>query len=500
LGKYLLSIDNGLTAIKVVLFDLSGQELFSGSARTAVITEGNRSEIDMPELWEMTARLICSVISTSGINPEDILGVGNSGHGAGLYLIDTWHQPVRPAITSMDTRSLPLLAKWQKEGRTGQDFLHQAFWSGQAIPLLAWLKQHEPENYQATAWILSAKDWIIERLTGKPGIEYSDVSNAGLIGLESRQAEPELLRRFGIADCAVKLPGIRKSTEIAGKVTPVAAAKTGLLEGTPVAGGVFDCAACAIGSGADSRNSYSLIAGTWNINAAIGPQLCPILQTTKCSLYPDAKQYFYVESSATSAVNLDWFIQNLIQGLALVDLSENELYEKINASVASISPGESDLIYLPLLYPSGLAEHLRASLIGLRPEHTIKHILRAVYEGITFAHRLHIERLMAAGIERQSAILTGGAANSQVWCQMFADILGLPVTTTRAAQAGALGTALCTAVALGCFASLEDANGQMVHDKAHFQPNADLLKIYESKYQQFQRIIRHCDQPFIRQG
>ncbi|HWQ31061.1 MAG TPA: FGGY family carbohydrate kinase [Negativicutes bacterium] len=81
--------------------------------------------------------------------------------------------------------------------------------------------------------------------------------------------DEELFRRFGPEEASGKLPKLRKTTDIAGYITGKAAAETGLCEGTPVTGGVFDCIACALGSGVYSDDKYSIIAGTWNINSGI---------------------------------------------------------------------------------------------------------------------------------------------------------------------------------------------------------------------------------------
>ncbi len=500
MNECLLSIDNGLTAVKAVLFALDGREIHAVSAPTPLQTGHGLSEVDLAGLWQLTAGLIRSVIRTAGIDPAAIIGVGNSGHGGGLYLVDSRRQPVRPAITSMDARALPLLAAWRAEGIGSGDILHQELWGGQAIPLLAWLRQYEPESLQRTAWILSAKDWIIECLTGQPGLEASDASNSGLINPRTRQVAADLLAHFGLADCTGKIPPIRSSTGLAGRITPEAARATGLAAGTPVAGGAFDCAACALGSGIIRRNGYSLIAGTWNINGSIDPFLHPMAGATKCSLFPDGRHYFYVESSATSAVNLEWFIRGVLRQTNADASDDRQLYTRINALVAAVRPEENDLVYLPFLYPAGLVNHLPgAGWLNLRPEHTLQHLLAAVYEGVAFAHRLHLERLRTAGISRAAAVLTGGASNSEVWCRIFANILDLPVETVESAQTGALGAAMCAAVATGRCADLDSATRQMVRQRAEYQPEPAMRPVYERKYQVFQRIIRQLDQPIYEQ-
>ncbi|NLJ40468.1 MAG: carbohydrate kinase [Clostridiales bacterium] len=487
--KYILSVDNGLTTTKAVVFTLDGKEIASSLTNTVVESIGSHAEIDMELQWRNTARVIKESIEKGKINPEDIIGVGNTGHGAGLYCIDGNGDPVRKAISSMDARALGLLNEWEKEGKGTYDRLYQNLWSGQAIPILGWLKRYEEKSYNKINKIFMVKDWIIYRLTGEAGMEYTDASNSGLVNPVTKEIDSEILKLYGLEEMLGGIPPLRKTTDIAGYVTEEASKITGLKVGTPVMGGVFDVIACALGSGVHDTDKYSLIAGTWNINTGIKDQLIHSGETIKCSLYMDVKKFIYVESSATSSVNLEWFVTNIIKGFGGGDLPKGQIYKMIDEGVGNIHPEDSDIIYTPFLYKSHLSQNLDASFIGIRAEHGIFNLLRAVFEGVVFAHLKHIEILRGADIVRKKAVLSGGASNSNVWCQMFADILNMEIMTTQASQEGALGTAICTAVALGEYKDIKEAANAMVKDGIKFHPNAAMHRVYMKKYEEFSRII-----------
>ena len=142
-NKYMLCVDNGLSVGKAALIDTSGNIAGISSFKNETIDDGCFSEIDMELFYKKTANAIKDVIQNTGINPSQIISVANSGHGAGLYLVDSAGNPVRNAITSMDSRGERLIAKWAKEGIDNSSKTYANMWNGQAIPLLCWLKENE---------------------------------------------------------------------------------------------------------------------------------------------------------------------------------------------------------------------------------------------------------------------------------------------------------------------------------------------------------------------
>jgi L-xylulokinase len=488
MGKYLLSVDNGLTATKAVLFQIDGRQIESSLEKTPVVNHGDFSEIDMDQQWLKTAKCIRDVIKKADINPSEIAAVGGTGHGAGLYLLNHENQPLGMAITSMDSRSSYLVKQWQDENVSAYDMTLHPVWAGQAIPILRWLKLHEADRYSRISKILSVKDWIKFRLTGRITNEYTDASNSGLVNLRTRSYDKEILNIYGIQEMYDKLADLSGSCEIIGYVTNEAAAQTGLAEGTPVTAGLFDVVSCALGSGIYDDSRYSMIAGTWNINSGIEKDIVHCDSNTKCSLYADGTNYIYVESSATSAVNLEWFVDNMIGGIGNTHTDKGNLYKKIDEGVEKIKPEESNVIYLPFVHDSYLAEGVNAGFSGIRAEHNIFHVLRSVFEGVAFAHRMHIDNLKKGGIIRDSAVLSGGASNSDIWCQIFADILNIEVLTTESSQAGALGTAANAAAAIGLYRDLEDSVKNMVKIARTYYPgeNSDT---YQLKYKAFKELI-----------
>ncbi len=135
-GKYLMGIDNGLTLSKVAIFDLAGRTIRVASRKIEVqYPKPGYTERDMDVVWQKTAEAIHEVMEASGITPDDILAVGNSGHGNGLYMLDRDGKAFRPSIASMDGRGADIMDEWNRPGGVHDQafpYIQQACWAGAA--------------------------------------------------------------------------------------------------------------------------------------------------------------------------------------------------------------------------------------------------------------------------------------------------------------------------------------------------------------------------------
>jgi len=495
-NKYTLCIDNGLSVGKAALIDLSGQVLAVESFKNEIINDGIFSELDMNLLYSKTMTAIRNVIQKSNINPADIISVGNSGHGGGLYLLDKSGNSFRNAITSMDSRAEGSIHKWDKEGIDGYSKTYAHMWNGQAIPLLYWLKQNEKNNYNKIYKILFCKDWIKFKLTGVYSTDYTDASNSGLINLNIKDYDAELYKLYGLDDILEKLPKLSKSEELIGYITKDTAAETGLVEGAPVISGCIDVVACILGSGLYDESAYSLISGTWSINSAINMEANKSPDVMYSILFADANKYLIMDSSPTSAVNLEWFLSEILEKMDCLNLNRKQIYKKIDEEITKIgvNNNKSNLFYFPFIYKSKLSNKMEGAFYGFNASHNIYHLINAIYEGVIFAHLMHINNLKKGGLERSHAILSGGASNSSLWCQMFSDILNMKILTTENNEVGVLGLAICQSSGLGVYNDFKKAITKMVKIKTEYDPDSNKNLIYIQRYKEFERIKNLLDQ------
>jgi len=496
--KYYIGLDNGGTATKAALFDKDGNELGSYGIGTASITpRPGYVERDMEEMWQANCTVCRGVLEKTGVNPKDVAGVGISGHGKGLYLWGKDGKPVRNGIISTDNRAWEYSERWKKDGTESKAFeiSLQHVMSCQPVALLAWLKDNEPESYANIEWVFECKDYVRFRLTGKASAEVTDYSGSGLMNLRTGQFDDELLALFGIEEMHDCLPPLGAAAEIMGEVTVEAAIQCGLMPGTPVIGGMFDINACAIGSGVIDPNKVCMIAGTWSINEYIREE--PVTDGTvqMNSLFALPGYYLIEESSPTSAGNFEWFIKQLLPELKKELADEGKsIYDVVDEWVEEIDPETFVPLFLPFLMASNVHPNAKACFIGMTLNHTRKELARSVFEGITFCHRYHLEKLLDTRDRPMEVIrLAGGAAQAAVWAQMFADVMQLPVETVAAKETGALGIAAACAYATGEYASIDEAVEHMVHVSGRFEPSEQAMAIYERKYEVYKKALTCLD-------
>jgi L-xylulokinase len=255
---------------------------------------------------------------------------------------------------------------------------------------------------------------------------------------------------------------------------------------------MFDIDSCAIAMSVTRPEHLCTITGTWSINEFIAS--APITGTSVAmnSLYAMPGFYLLEESSSTGAGNLEWVIQNCLQNEP-VPAGKN-LYSHLDEMVGNIPVDSCDVYFLPFLHGSNRHPLAKASFVGLTSFHTKAHLLRSVYEGVVFSAKSHIDKLLSVRKPPEAIRMAGGAANSRLWVQMFADILELPIeTVTGVKELGALGCAMAAAVSAGVYWDYDEAARAMVRISAPVFPDKKAAALYRPKYEKYTAVCEALD-------
>ncbi len=497
--RFLLGLDNGGTLVKAGLYNVKGgAAAFASAEIPAILGKDGIVERDMEVLWEVNCRVIRDVIAKAKINPLDIKGVSVSGHGNGLYLVDDDLKPVMNGIYSTDTRAKGYVERFNKTGICDSIFpkTMQTLYPGQFPPLLVWLSDNRPDILKRAKWALGCIDYIRLCLTGEVFGEITNMSAASVMDQNTRKYDDGILEAMGIAHYKRLLPPLAQSCGVCGRVSVKASRQTGLSEGTPVAGGLIDLTACAIASGLADTKRLCMIAGTWSINEFIWKKPLVSKGLLLTSVYCIDGYYLITDGSMTSASNLEWFLHEFFK-IEKRNMEEQgkDVYSAASAMVEAVKPEDSDVIFLPFLYGTNVDADARSCFLGLSGWHRKAHMLRAVYEGIVFSHRMHIEKLLALRNNPPETIrMAGGVTKSSVWVQMFADALQIPIEISDSSELGTLGVAMCAGVAVGEYASLYEASGIFSKTSYVFKPDKAKKDIYNRKYKLYKKAIE-CLEP-----
>ena len=168
--------------------------------------------------------------------------------------------------------------------------------------------------------------------------------------------------------------------------------------------------------------------------------------------------------------------------------------------VKATPPGAEGLIMLPYFQGSGIPElNEKASGVyyGINAGHTRGHFIRAIMEGLAIALKRMLECEKALGATMDEIRSLGGGSKSEAWCQIKADILGVPVKVIKnSASTPCMGCAILAGVANGIWSSIEDAVEQFVEVEKTYLPNSENAKVYEETYKRYVEITQALNPTF----
>jgi xylulokinase len=465
-----LGIDTSTTATKAILVDRSGVVKGVASATYGYETPQPLWSEQSPESWwEGTASSIRDVMEGTGTSPEDIEAVGLTGQMHGSVLLDGEGSVVRPAILWNDQRTGPecdeirrRVGKQRLIEITGNDAL-----TGFTAPKLLWVQDHEPENWERVRHVLLPKDYVRLRLTDDYAVDVADGSGTILFDLKARTWSPEVIDALGIA--ADLLPATHEGPDITGRVSADGAAATGLLAGTPVVAGGGDQAANAVGVGAIAPGVVALSLGTSGVVFATtdGPAVEPEGRVHAfCHAVP--KRWHMMGVMLSAAGSLRWLRDAV---------APERSFEDLVAGAAEVPPGSDELLFLPYLtgertpHPDPLA---RGAFVGLTVRHDLRHMTRAVMEGVAFGLRDGLDLMVAAGTSSPRQIrASGGGVRSALWRQILADVLEAEIAVMGTEEGAAYGASLLAAVGVGWFETVDEATESVIEVEPVASPSSD---------------------------
>lgn len=481
---FLLGIDAGTSRCKAAVFDGDGREIATASRSTTLRRpHSGWSELDPEEAWSAVVTVIREAVDKAGIDPSSVRAVGVSAAMVGAWVLDANGEPLRPGIVWEDSRSQPIIDEMQCRDPAVMSRIFQSSGSvmqqGCTLPLLAWMKRHEPDLIGRASHVVSYKDFLRFRLTG---LIATDRSEASVIpgNAQARSRSDEMIELFDLNDCAHLLPPIWDSEEIIGGLLPKAAILTGLPEGTPVAIGAGDVVSTVVGAGGFDTDIATAVLGTTCLVGTCHDQ--PVFEPHDLGLLFSMPGDFWYRAMVNVAgtLNLDWAISVLASDLQ----GRQDCYQQVTALVESVAIGAGGVSFLPYLSESGIiapvvSPDARAQFSGLSPVHGRAHMLRAVYEGVAFAL---YDLVSALGFEGRCIRLTGGGSQSPVWCQMIADMLQMEVIVPSGTEFGARGAALIAATALGDFAGVRAASMSATGEVRRYKPSGEAAATYRVAY------------------
>lgn len=476
--KYVIGIDLGTSAVKVLLMNQGGEICLEVSREYPLIQEkSGYSEQDPREWVDQTTMALRELVNQLDEDSNCIEGISFSGQMHGLVLLDHENNLLRNAILWNDTRTT---AQCQEIYNTvGKERLLEitknVALEGFTLPKLLWVKKHEPEIYQKAAVFMLPKDYLRYAMTGQIHSEYSDAAGTLMLNVAEKRWSEEICELMGIDP---KLcPPLVASHQFVGTITEDFAKRTGLAPTTRVFAGGADNACGAIGSGILSDGVTLCSIGTSGVVLSYEERSDRDFNgRVHYFNHGEEKAFYTMGVTLAAGYSLSWFKNTFAPG---------ETYETLLKGLGDVPIGANGLLFTPYLVGERTPHAdavIRASFIGIQASHKRIDFARAVIEGITFSLNETIEIFRERGKAIDTVISIGGGAQNDIWLQIQADIFNAAIVRLSSEQGPAVGAAMLAAWGCGWYESLQQCAKVFITSSKTFQPIPENVEKYKEIY------------------
>ncbi len=495
--KYILSIDQGTTSSRAILFTKKGDIKAVGQLEhQQIFPKAGWVEHDPLEIWNNIRLAVGQCLSSAEVNHHEIAAVGITNQRETAVVWDkTTGQPIYNAIVWQDTRTQKICD--ELAGSAGPGKYHDVtglnlstYFSG---PKIKWILDNvEGAKAKAEAGDLlfgNTDTWTLWNLTGgvEGGVHVTDVTNASrtlLMNIKTLEWDESIAADMGIP--MSMLPEIKSSSEIYGY-----GREKGLLNGTPIAGILGDQQAATFGQACFEKGMAKNTYGTGNfmlMNTGEEPVISENgLLTTVAYKIGDQKPVYALEGSvAVSGSLIQWLRDNLHM---IDDAAESE--------DLATSVKDSGGCYIVPAFSGLFAPHWRPDargvLVGLTRYVNRAHIVRAALEATAWQSREVLDAMNAdataagTGVELSELRVDGGMTANEFLMQFQADILGVPVIRPRVIETTALGAAYAAGIAVGFWQGEQDVIDNWAEDK-RWEPSMDQAEV-ERQYRLWKKAV-----------
>jgi ribulokinase len=501
---YVMGIDAGTEAVKAGLYDLQGRRVAVGvrSYKTFFPRPG-WAEQDPKDWWECLVGAVRDCMAAAPrVKPEEVIGISADATCCTMIPMAADGAELRRCLLWMDVRAIDQAARIFATDHPALRYSLAGVNAEWMPPKMLWLKENQPEIYYASNVVIEYTDWIAYKLTGRFTLNINTINHRWFYYSPGGGWQHDFLETIGLSDLAAKFPAdVLRIGEVVGPLNKQAARALGLAVGTPVAAGGGDAFIGLLGQGVTAPGDMGVITGSSNVLSVLSADefhFAGIFGSFPDALIPGLN---LVEGGQVSTGSiLSWFKRNFAQGLeAEAETKGMSVYQLLDHEASLSPPGAQGLIALDY-FQGNRTPHTdslaRGAVWGLSLQSSRGSFFRALMEGIAYGMQDILEVFGKHNVHVARIIASGGATRSPLFMQIYADVLGMPIYTTREPEASLLGSAVVAAVGAGAYADLPGASRAMVEIAGVTQPNMehhelyhDYLRMYQATYPQLKELM-----------
>lgn len=509
--KNILAVDLGTSGMKVALITVSGKVLgWECEPVRLILTPDGGAEQSPAEWWQAFLTAAGRLLQRAPDAAQAVIAVCCSTQGEGTVAVDRAGNALGNAVLWMDMRGAPFLRR-QLRGWVNIDgadifkVLRFVRLTG-GMPSMTGkdpaahmllIRETQPEVYERTYKFLNVLDYMNLRLTGEFVASYDSIVTSWVTDNRDPDAlhyDDSLIRMLGVD--RAKLPDVVPCTKVIGRLRREVAATLGLPQDVRVVAGAIDNTAAAVGAGAVEDYAAHLYIGTSSWITAHVPfkktDISSSLASIPCAV---PGRYLLTALQATAGGNLTYLRDNIIyhKDELLQEADVPDIFKVLDQITERVPAGANGVLYTPWIWGERAPvddRSLRAGLYNLSLNNTREDIIRAFLEGIAFNTRwllAPVEKFLGRAVTTINIV--GGGAQSDVWCQIFADVMNLEIKQVAdPVYANARGAAWIGAVGLGEVQFTDIP--RLVEFKRLYHPQPQNRALYDEKFAVFKSIYQ----------
>ena len=446
-----LTLDMGTSSVRAMIFDARGRALpvEAQIAYAQTMTADGGVQTDAETLLALTVACLKQLLRKASKETRGRLaGVGISCFWHSLVGVGADDRAVTPLFSWADTRALGQAEKLKTEmdeaayhARTGC-VLHPSYWPAK----LRRLQETDPKTFGKVRRWMSFGEYAQLRLFGSASCSLSMASGTGLLDPNTKAWDPETLSTLAIT--TDQLNALAEPNQPVSGLTAEWARGLGPLQSLPWFPASGDGACSNVGSGATEADRIAINVGTSGaLRVAVKADHLDIPADLFCYRVDDSR--FLVGGAFASGGNVYGWNQKTLQ------LGDKEAAKRL---VGPVVPDGHGLTVLPFWAGErspGWHAAARATITGMNLHTTAADILRASLEAVAYQYADIYDVVIKDYPSAQEIVVSGGAVvHDPTWAQIMADSFGVPLTTSRVAEASSRGAALFALSALGHISDL----------------------------------------------
>ena len=491
-----VGLDLGCTGCKAIAMDENRNLLATASHRyegTLIAVENNA--YDQDPLILRNAGMLCMKNVISKVDGNEIKAIGITAQMHSLVALDSERNILRPMISCVDARNNAQIQEiYEKCGGLVQflSMTNNRMVASCTGGKILWMKENEPDLFKQIDVVITPKDYFRLILTGEVATDESDASGYGLYDVQNRCWNSKLLDLIGIPKKI--LPEVRQSNSCAGTVLPEIAAELHIMSDTRVVMGGGDAIVQTAGAGAVEEGVYRVVLGSGGNVSAVSDVYYDNREG-RIQFYASSIPDMWVAYAGIMSVGntTNWFRSTFME-------NNSEAFKYLEKCATNTPPGSNGLIFFPsMLGQRNPVEDTNAKgiFLGLDIEHHKGHMFRAILEGIAFGMREVSETITPACGEPELLVLSGGGAENDLWCQIFADVFQVPVKRAKnAPYCGAKGAAI---LAMGCDLDKRELQKLFKSNKVElmWEPKRENASLYQELFEIYKTVYEANKEEFI---